>query len=416
MFKPIQTLSFIFILAATAVSGVGNTGAAFAVERITVTSNQRQPSPFAIKAKADKAVIRLKEAVKAGRDVAQVVPKMKRVKTLGDAGKLGEVDALLDEIHRDFDALEAGRPLPSGAVPTETMPSDAMPSKGGRFADDRVVKIHRYDGDAMEVFISRDGKHMFFNSMKTVTASKDLYYAERLDDYNFLFKGEITPLNTPAVEGVPTMDRDGNFYYISTAYYTPGNLVTMYQGTFKDGNVTGVKPLGDLSLHKGGWLNMDSEISDDGETMYSTQSYFERGNSFPSKSYFFTAKKTGQGFEPQKNSARIFKTINRDKIVYGASISKDELEIFYTRLLVDERKFESLVATRPHKNAPFGEPKVISAITGFSEAPALNEREDMIYYHKKSGPTGKFQIHALHRQGLKMPKVPLDRGHRTTGQ
>ena len=396
MFKPIQTLSFIFMLAALATSNVAVTGTAFAVER-TLAQSKAEPSPYAIKAKADKALARLKQAAKAGRDVTQVIPKMKRVKTLGDAGKLAAVDALLDEIHRDFDALEAGRSMSPPTGPTEIMPSDAMPSVGEQFTGDRVVKIHRYDGDAMEVFISRDGKYMFFNSMKTATASKDLYYAEKLDDYNFLFKGEITPLNTPAVEGVPTMDRDGNFYYISTANYTPRNLVTMYQGKFKDGSVTGVKPLGELSLHKGGWLNMDSEISDDGETMYSTQSYFERGNAFPSKSYFFQAKKTKEGFTPQIKSARIFKTINRDKIVYGASISKDELEIFYTRLLVDESKFESLVATRPHKNAPFGEPKVISAITGFSEAPALNEREDMIYYHKKSGVGGRFEIHALHR-------------------
>jgi len=388
MKRYIQSLLTIFL--AAGLLGANSASAAAGPGSVSAQALMRAaPSPLVIKAKADKAVGRLKAAVGAGLDASHIIPKMQRVKVLGDAGRLKDVEALLDEIHRYFDALEAGS--------TARLPEGSVPTKGGRFTDDRLVKIHRYDGDAMEVFLSRDGKYMFFNSMKTATGSKDLYYAERLDDYNFLFKGEIMPLNTPAVEGVPTMDRDGNFFFVSTANYKPRNLVTMYGGKFSGGAVTGVKPHGELSLHKGGWLNMDSEISDDGMTLYSTHSYFERGQSFPSKSYFFQAKKTGDGFEIDPRSAKIFKTINRDKIVYGAGISKDELEIFYTRLLVKERKFESLVATRPHRNAPFGEPRVIGAITGFSEAPALNDREDMIYYHKKSGTNGKFEIRALRR-------------------
>lgn len=33
------------------------------------------------------------------------------------------------------------------------------------------------------------------------------------------FKGEIKGINSAAVDGVPTMDRDGNFYFISTVQY-----------------------------------------------------------------------------------------------------------------------------------------------------------------------------------------------------
>lgn len=338
--------------------------------------------PKIVKEKADLSLEILKDATNKGYDVSRIIPKMKNVKVLGQLGRLEEANDLLDEIINDFRLLEA----------------ENLQSQDQRFfTNDKVVNIIGYNGDAMEVFISRDGRYLFFNSMRTENRSKDLFYAEKIDDYNYKFKGEIKPLNSSAVEGVPTLDKHGNFFFISTRNYKPFNLVTMYQGKFKEGKVEDVRPIPELSLNKGGWLNMDSEISEDGNTLYSTHSYFKRGQTFPSKSYFFYAKKQNNKFVPQSNSPDIFKNINKDKIVYGASISKNELEIFYTRLIIDQNKFESLRATRPNKTIAFGKPQIIKEITGFSEAPALNDREDLLYYHKKSGPNGQFRIHVLHR-------------------
>jgi len=336
--------------------------------------------PDTVKSKADSAMEQLHESIDKGHDVKSIIPKMKRVETLGKSGKLEEANALLDEILQDFVVLKQDQD-----------------QKHGAFINDRAVNIKGYDDDAMEVFISRDGRYLFFNSMKRKNRSKDIFYAERIDDYNFRFKGEVKPVNTAAVEGVPTMDENGNFFYVSTHDYKPKNLVTMFKGTFNDGMVTNIKPLRAISLNKGGWLNMDSEISADGKTLYSTQSFFKKGENAPSESYFFYAKKKGNTFEPQADSSEIFKNINTDKIVYGASISKDELEIFYTRLIADKKSIESMRATRTSKNAPFQKPEHIDTITGFSEAPALNHNEDLIYYHKRSTSDGKFRIHVLHR-------------------
>lgn len=61
--------------------------------------------PSEIQAKAQSAVQQLKQAVDEGKDVSAIVPMMKQVKTLGDQGKLDEVDVLLDEILIKFDEL-----------------------------------------------------------------------------------------------------------------------------------------------------------------------------------------------------------------------------------------------------------------------------------------------------------------------
>lgn len=342
-----------------------------------------------VKAKAEQAKTELQDAAQRGSDISAVIEKMKMVKTLGQSGKLAEANAQLDEVLKDFQIMG------------ENMQQKLQ---GSAFVDDRKVEIKGYDDDAMEAFISRDGRYLFFNSMNTKVGwfakggGKDIFYAEKINNYTYQFKGAVKPINTDAVEGVPTMDRDGNFYFVSTKAYKPNNLVTVYHGKFQeDGTVVDIRPVPELSLNQSGWLNMDSEISADGQTLYSTQSYFERGANMPSKSYFFYALKDGDKFVPQADSDDIFKTLNKDEIVYGITVSSDELEVLYTRLLWDKKRFESLRATRPNKNTPFDEPEIIHTITGFSEAPALSEDEQRIYYHKKAG-AGRFDIHVLHRR------------------
>lgn len=339
-------------------------------------------NPHNLKTKADKTLAIFQEWAAEGHDVSEIVPKMKQVKILGDSGRFIQADALLDEILKFF---EDGSSVSSNDV----------------FVKNTEVRILGYDGDAMEPFISRGGKYLFFNSEHNTGSKKDIYYAERIDNYTFQFKGEVRNINTKAVDGVPTMDNDGNFYYVSTHAYKPGNLVTVYKGKFVDGAVKNIRPVSELSLGKPGWLNMDIEISADGQTLYSTQTWFGDGAP-PTKSYFFYAKMTGGRFIAQDNSAEIFKYINNDKVVYAATISKDEREILYTRMARKDGAItlESLRATRPDKNSQFGRPEVIKAITGFSEAPALTDDGKLIYYHKKNGPNGVFKLYVLHRRDL----------------
>jgi len=338
-----------------------------------------------VQMKSELALTKLKAHLERGDKVAPIIEKMQRVKQLGRKGKLHKANLLLDVILQDFLALEQQNKQRLGAA---------------LFVNDKPVYISGYNSDVMEPFITRDGKYMFFNDFQSKAHKKDMFYASRVDDYHFKYMGPIQNINTGEVEGVPSMDDAGNFYYISTEQYKMKNLVTAYVGRFVNGEIVNIRPLPELSKGVPGWLNMDLEISADGQTLYSTQSHF-KGDSFPDASYFFYAKKIGDTFVPQEDSAYIFKELNKDPIIYAAALSRDELEIMYTRLTIHKGRhhFDTLRATRTAKDQPFGTPVVMPNITGFSEAPAMTDDGKIVYYHKKD-ITGKklFQLHALHRK------------------
>lgn len=342
-------------------------------------------NPAALKTKGNQALSLLKERAVKGCPTDAIMAKMMRVKPLGDAGKLDEADALLDEI------LEWFRTTPCQSAETEKPPTP----ENHEWGHDRVVTIRGYTGDAMEPFISRDGKYLFFNDDKTPDKEKDMFWATRIDDATFAFQGEIENVNSASVDGVPSMDDSGHFYFVSAKKYGLFNKTTVYGGFFRDGVVSDITPEPKLALGKLGWLNMDIEISADGQTLYSTQTHFKNGG-VPLESYFFYATKSGDQFVPQDDSKNIFATINKDKVVYAACLSRDQKEFFYTRLLPGF-VFQSLVAKRKDTHSAFGEPEVIAAITGIAEAPALSPDERKLYYHKKNESTGRFEIHVLER-------------------
>ena len=336
-----------------------------------------------VKRKAGASMVLLRTAMEDGNDVSEIIPMMKQVKVLGDAQKIAQANALLNRILLKFEQLDE-----PGAI-----------ALGQLFQHPKKVSIIGLNFSAMEPFISRDGLYLFFNSDKDDPhgANKDIYYAERIDDLTFRYKGEVKGINTSVVDGVPTMDRDNNFYYVSVKNYDmEHDFTTVYRGKFSDGHVRDIQALPELSLRSPGWLNMDIEISADGLTLYSTQTWFGDGPP-PTKSYFFSASLKGDKFIADKNSADIFKNINTDDLEYAASISSDDLEIFFTRgsNFHSFPKFASFRATRSDVNAPFSNPEPIKAITGFAEAPAVTDEGKLIYYHKKD--KGRFYIYALER-------------------
>ncbi len=344
-------------------------------------------SPQDLKAKGDRALFLVQSYIAQGCDVSGVLPQIKNVKPLGDSGKIHEADVLLDEVLIWF------QNHPCGA--SDTLEEDLTINKD--WTDLKPVVLRGYDGDAMEPFISRDGQYLFFNDDKSARKEKDIYWAKRVSDYEYIFMGQVENVNSDKVDGVPTMDRDDHFYFISAKKYGFFNKKTVYRGYFDNGTVKDVESVDGLSLGKMGWLNMDIEISHDGQTLYATQTQFGRGGGMPKKSYFFYAKKQNKKFVPQANSDEIFKTINGLGIVYAAAITKDEKEIMFTRFS-PHSFFQSFVAKRPNKHAPFGEPELLEHITGYAEAPAYARDDNMIIFHKKDKESGKFRLYALHRK------------------
>jgi hypothetical protein len=78
------------------------------------------------------------------------------------------------------------------------------------FTNEQKVTIAGYSSDAMEPFITKNGDYLFFNSYQGVNG-KDLYYADRISDITFEFKGEIQGVNASYLDGNPTMDELNNF-------------------------------------------------------------------------------------------------------------------------------------------------------------------------------------------------------------
>lgn len=252
------------------------------------------------------------------------------------------------------------------------------------FANPQQVTIRGYDGDAMEPFLTRDGKYLFFNNRNEPSVNTNLYWAERIDDLTFQFKGEISGVNTPALEGVASMDRDGGFYFVSPRSYVKTSS-TLYRGHFYNGGVTGVELVPGVSLEKPGIVNFDAEISADGNTLYFVESQFRSGG--PKTARILFVRRGGNGFarsaRSDDESARIMRPINTDALNYAPATSASELEIFFTRL--DPASPAIYVSTRSDTSSPFGVPAKITAINGFAEGPTISADGKSLYYHKKEG-------------------------------
>jgi hypothetical protein len=259
------------------------------------------------------------------------------------------------------------------------------------FHDPQRVTLVGYAGDAMEPFLSRDGRLLFFNNLNEPQVNTNLHWAERIDDLHFNYRGEIGGVNTPALEGVASMDRGGNFYFVSPRSYDH-TASTLYRGKFVDGNITGIELVPGVSLAKPGIVNFDAEISADGNTLYFVESQFNwRGQ--PKSARILFAHLIGHTFVRDAASESVMKTINTDTLVYAAATSASECEIFFTR--VDAEGPAIYAARRNDATQAFGEPVRLAAINGFVEAPTLSTDEKSLYYHKKEN--GRFVIYRVTR-------------------
>jgi len=249
------------------------------------------------------------------------------------------------------------------------------------FSNPERITIRGYSGHAMEPFITRDGRYLFFNNSNDPSVNTNLHYAERINDLTFAYKGEVAGANTESLEGTPTMDKNGAFYFVSTRSYKD-TLSTIYEGRFAGGAVTGVKIVEGVSKKSPGSVNFDVEVSADGQTLYFVDGVFS-GKPVPEKADIAIAVLGAAGFRRSAESAEILKNINTDALEYAACISSDELELFFTRA----GKNGPVIYRSSRKNVgqAFDPPERIAAIEGFVEAPTLSPDGRSLYYHMKDG-------------------------------
>ena len=84
------------------------------------------------------------------------------------------------------------------------------------FAAPEPVEIKGYVGDAMEPFVTRDGRSLIFNTRNGRKDQTDLMLARRIDDRHYSFVGPVAGANSLSLDGVASIDREGRFYFVST--------------------------------------------------------------------------------------------------------------------------------------------------------------------------------------------------------
>jgi hypothetical protein len=275
---------------------------------------------------------------------------------------------------------------------TEPVPQSRAISFGGP----QKVQINGYDGHIMEPFLSRDGSILFFNNSNAPDAITNIHYALRLNDLNYNYQGELSGINTSDLEGVPTMDETGKFYFVSTRSYF-STLSSLYTGDYENGAVTDIELIPGLSKNQMGWLNFDVEVSKDGNHLFFVDGRFDE-NGGPHEANLVLASKNSSGNFERVKGQNIFQYINTKDLEYAACISADMLELYFTRVVlpITGQSFPQIfVATRESITDPFSQPYKIENITGFVEAATISPDGIKIYFHKLE--EDKYQLYMVEK-------------------
>ncbi|MBN1409394.1 MAG: PD40 domain-containing protein [Spirochaetales bacterium] len=267
------------------------------------------------------------------------------------------------------------------------------------FQNEREVIIEGYNLDAMEPFISPDGKYLFFNSLND-SIDTCLHYAERSDDVHFHHKGKISGVNgePPHLDAVASMDEDNNFYFISTRDY-PEVFENLQSGQFKNGAVKNVAPVkGNIYVRAPGLIVMDAGINNNGYELYYAVAQYS-GKAMPDKSKIGVARKEGASFIREELSDMILENVNNPEyLVYAPCISASGNELFFTRIKIGTQITEVVRVSRSEWGQSFGNPQVLKIPGESVEAPTLSKDGKRIYYHKKLSRDGKYHIFMMVRK------------------
>ncbi len=265
------------------------------------------------------------------------------------------------------------------------------------FGNDIPVTINGLSFDAMEPALSADGNALFFNSLNDgVTTS--LYYASKVNDSVFNFIGLVPIVNqtvTPHLDGVASLDSSNNLYWVSTRNY-PASYHNLQRIRFTGTGYTNFGSVyGDFYINSPGYLIMDATTNYTGNTLIYCNAYFNScAGGAPCKSSMGISQKINDStFNKVSNTNLLMANINdrTNYIVYAPSISKDGLELYFTRLLHNGSQTEIMVSVRNNTNMPFGPPMLLIGAPNFlPEAATISSDNSKIYYHKKVG--GVFKL------------------------
>lgn len=264
------------------------------------------------------------------------------------------------------------------------------------FGPEKNVTINGLTFDAMEPFISLDGNTLFFNSLNS-GGNTNLYFATKVNDTTFTYVGLVggTYDTSPNhLDAVASLDSLNNFFWVSLRGY-PTSMENLHRGIYSGGIVSNItRVYGDFNInvfnYPFGWLIMDAAINYQGDQLYFCNALFDFSNTtcagVPCEAKLGVAQKANDStFNKLINSDAFFSNINdTNYLVYAPQITKDGLELYYTRLLKNTYNTEICVSVRTTGSDTFSLPMVIYSNNGyFTEAPTLTTDKQKLYYHQK---------------------------------
>lgn len=272
------------------------------------------------------------------------------------------------------------------------------------FGNEIHVNINGLTFDAMEPALSTDGNALFFNSLNNGTTTS-LFYAAKVNDSTFNYVGPVPVVNqtvTPRLDAVASLDSVNNFYWVSTRNY-PANFDNLHRIRFLTTGYTNFGRVhGDFYIYSPGWLIMDAGINFYGDKLIYCNAFFNNcANAAPCIASMGVATKLNDStFNKDANTNIIMANINDtlNYIVYAPALTKDGLELYYTRLLKNSTQTEIMVATRTATNSAFGLPTLlVGSPYVVPEAPTVSTDKSKMYYHRKNGSL--FEIYLRYRTG-----------------
>jgi Tol biopolymer transport system component len=268
------------------------------------------------------------------------------------------------------------------------------------FKDPELVVIKGYAGNTLHPFVSRDGNYLFFSS--DIAGGNDIHYATRNNDGTFSYKQALVNINTTAIEISPTLDKNNQFYFVRKEKGTS----QIYQGAFslKAGGGILSLLLMDGVLPKSGTGCYDVEVSNDGKELLYTEGEQDAKGQITEARIMVATNNEGK-FQPNANETRrLMRTINEQlkdwDLKYGATLSTDELELFFTAARKDGPPviYQSI---RSSARKPFGVPQRIISIEGYAEHPSLSPDGLTLYFHRKDGNV--YRIYRTVREKRELP-------------
>ena len=126
---------------------------------------------------------------------------------------------------------------------------------------------------------------------------------------------EITGVNTAALEGVPSVDRSGNLFFISTRSYKE-TLSTLYRGhAGTTAESADVQLVAGVSRRQPGMVTFDAEIAADGNTLFIADGRFSGGD-VPETADIAIAVRDGTTFQRLPPEGGLLKNVNTGALEY----------------------------------------------------------------------------------------------------